>query len=165
MKAHLLYARYVFRHKYFVFLAGLKLGVPLWRLILHDWTKFLPREWIPYVDFFYGKKPTTSTESGYKHQFDNSDSDFNIAWNHHQKKNDHHWQYWIITLDRGETFCLPMSKYALLEMIADWIGAGRAQGKPNTWEWYAANKTKIQLHPDTRSEVDYLIEKLRKDSA
>ena len=54
MKAHALYLRYLLRHKWFVFQAGRKTGAPLWRLILHDWSKFTPAEWAPYARMFYG---------------------------------------------------------------------------------------------------------------
>lgn len=52
MNAHLRYASYVARHKWFVLMAGLKTGAPLWRLLIHDWTKLLPCEWFPYVRAF-----------------------------------------------------------------------------------------------------------------
>lgn len=51
---HFAYLRYVVRHKVAVFRACRMLGVPLWRAIAHDWTKFLPCEWTPYVRWFYG---------------------------------------------------------------------------------------------------------------
>ena len=39
---------------------------------------------------------------------------------------------------------------AMKEMLADWRGAGRAQGKPDVRGWYEANKDKMDLHPHTR---------------
>lgn len=39
-------------------------------------------------------------------------------------------------------------------MIADWMGAGRALGKPDTALWYAQNYDKIKLHPETRTLID-----------
>ena len=44
------------RHKWFVLLAGLKTKVPLWRLLVHDWTKFFPAELPHYQRQFFGKK-------------------------------------------------------------------------------------------------------------
>ncbi len=41
MKRHINYFKYVVRHKWFVFLAGIKLGVPIMSLIIHDWDKFV----------------------------------------------------------------------------------------------------------------------------
>ena len=43
------------------------------------------------------------------------------------------------------------------EMVADWIGAGLAQGKPDVAAWYAANAAKMVLHDDTRALVERLI--------
>lgn len=142
---HWQYLKYVLRHKWFVLLAGLSLRVPIWQLILHDWDKFLPDEWFPYARTFYAP-------DGQK-QYVESDA-FTLAWNAHQKRNKHHWQYWMITWDRGETECLPMSDKHRREMLADWMGAGRALGKPDTALWYTQNDHKIRLHPDTRAWIE-----------
>lgn len=161
MKAHWLYLKYVLRHKWFVFLACWQLDVSLWRAIKHDWTKFLPSEWFPYVEYFYSPKRPDVGTTGYNHALHQDDAAFNVAWNHHQKHNDHHWQHWVLLYDDGGILTLPMPDSCRREMLADWRGAGRAQGRPNTWEWYAANKDKMQLHPLTREWVEIEIEKLR----
>lgn len=88
---HLAYLKYVVRHKWFVFLEGRKMGVPLLNLILHDWTKFLPVEWGSYARAFY----QPDGKGWYK-----PDPAFFVAWNHHQKHNRHHWQYWLLALDQ-----------------------------------------------------------------
>lgn len=157
MKAHWQYLKYVLRHKWFVFLYCLEYGLA-WRGIKHDWSKFLPSEWYPYVDFFYRGTPSTKTGGSIAKR---ATPQFEIAWNHHQKRNDHHWQYWIRLGDDGTTLVLPMPHKVRLEMLADWRGAGRALGKPNTWEWYEANKEKMQLHPETREWVEGELAKLK----
>jgi hypothetical protein len=43
---HWRYLRYLCRHKWFVAVAGLHLGVGLWRLLIHDYSKFFPSEWL-----------------------------------------------------------------------------------------------------------------------
>jgi hypothetical protein len=53
VRAHLRYASYVTRHKWFVFRAGLKTRAPLWRLLIHDWSKLSRAEWTPYVWSFW----------------------------------------------------------------------------------------------------------------
>lgn len=148
MKAHLAYLRYVLRHKKFVFLACLHLGVPVWRAVFHDWDKFLPDEWLPYVRTFY--KDDGSSQY-------NETPDFAEAWNRHQKRNRHHWQYHLLTWDRGETIALPMPETDVREMVADWIGAGAALGKPDTAGWYSKNSDKMILHPETRMQVEKLL--------
>lgn len=149
MKRHLAYLRYVLRHKWFVLLAGWKLGCPLWRLLLHDMSKFRPSEWKAYAYTFYnedGTKRYLETEA------------FNRAWLLHQHRNPHHWQYWMLRLDRGDTVCLEMPETYAYEMVADWLGAGRAiSGKWEVQEWYDKNKDKIKLHQYTKDLVEHLI--------
>jgi hypothetical protein len=160
---HLKYLRYVLRHKWFVFVECLKLGVPLWIAVFHDWDKFLPDEWFPYVGYFHGTylyKNVSDIPGGlkslgiYPKTKADADREFADAWNAHQKRNKHHWQYWLITWDRGDTECLPMPDVYAREMLADWRGAGIALGKPDTAAWYAQNKDKMKLHPDTRAWIE-----------
>lgn len=150
---HWKYLSYVLRHKWFVFLAACKLGIP-WLGLIHDWSKFLPSEWFPYANFFYGKKPTQRDSTGYYKPQNTGDKAFDFAWFLHQKRNKHHWQYWLLPLDDGGVKALEMPTRYVAEMMADWRGAGRAQGKPDTKAWYLAHKDIMILHPDTR----YLIE-------
>jgi hypothetical protein len=53
----------------------------------------------------------------------------------------------------------PMSEPAVREMVYDWMGAGRAQKSTgNHIDWYKKNKDKLRLHPDTRNQVEALLE-------
>ena len=159
MMPHLRYLRYVLRHKWYVFLACRRLGVPLRQAILHDWSKFLPVEWFPYVRFFYGPRPIQRDATGY-YDAASVGGDFDRAWLHHQHFNAHHWQHWVLRQDDGSFRALPMPERFAREMVADWIGAGRAQGKPDVRGWYAANREKLLLDPATRSYVERLLERL-----
>jgi hypothetical protein len=141
------YASYLARHKWFVFRAGLRTRVPLWRLVIHDWSKMSRAEWGPYVRSFYGPRRTAEVKS-----------DFDRAWLHHQHKNPHHWQSWILREDNGNVKTLEIPEHFVREMVADWMGAGRAiTGKWEVGEWYAKNREKIQLHPSSRALVERLI--------
>ena len=119
------YLKYVLRHKWYVFLECVKLGIPI-RGITHDLSKFLPDEFIPYALHFYGGIKTGRDETGYYKPTDTGDPDFEMAWLLHQKRNDHHWQWWILPEDDGGTKILEMSEGACKEMLADWRGAGKA---------------------------------------
>jgi hypothetical protein len=145
MKPHLQYASYVARHKWFVFLAGLKTGAPLWRLVIHDWSKLTPAEWGPYVRTFYDKSRKRPGE-------------FDAAWLHHQHRNPHHWQHWVLREDDGDTKAIRMPDVLVREMVADWMGAGRAiTGKWDLDEWFGANRHKMVLHQDTEELVFELV--------
>ncbi len=145
VKAHLRYAKYVARHKWFVLLAGRKTHAPLWRLLIHDWSKLTPTEWGPYVRKFYMPDKTNSAE-------------FDLAWLHHQHHNPHHWQHWLLRQDDGMHRVLSMPEDVVREMVADWMGAGRAiTGRWEIVEWYESNADKIRLHSKSRKLVERLI--------
>jgi len=146
MMKHLRYLKYVLLHKWYVFLAGRKTGVSLWRLLIHDFSKFSRVEWKPYVDKFYG-------DGGERDQFD-------VAWNHHQKANSHHWQYWVEP-EHGNFRMIEMPEQDVFEMVADWAGAGRGiTGESNPTEWYEEQYQKIMLHPRTRILVEIVLAKV-----
>lgn len=135
------------RHKWFVFLAGLKTHTPLWQLVIHDWSKFTLSEAPHYGRQFFGKA--------------DDPLGFSTAWNHHQKANKHHWEYWVMVSGhtRGgfpDGSPLPMPDRYAREMVADWMGAARAyEGKwpmnLEGWKWWQTNFDKIVVHPETRT--------------
>lgn len=140
------YLAYVLRHKWFVFIECCHLGVP-WRGLLHDLSKFLPSEFLPYARHFYGRPgPHAAADSG--------EEAFNLAWLKHQKRNKHHWQWWVLRFDDGTVRALEMPDEYRREMVADWRGAGKAQGKPDTRAWYEANRGKMVLGLETRAWVE-----------
>lgn len=150
IRRHLAYLRYVLRHKYYVW-RGCQIvgGLSLWRAIVHDWDKFLPDEWFPYARAFYAP-------DGNKQYVESPE--FAAAWNKHQKRNRHHWQWHLITWDRGDTEALPMPEIDVREMAADWIGAGWAiTGNPDPRPWYEKNREKIKLHPASRELLEELL--------
>lgn len=143
------YLRVVLRHKWFVFLECCKLGVP-WLGLIHDWSKFLPSEFKAYAQYFYGSwgddKPQWLEDA------------FDLAWLHHQHRNKHHWQRWLLTLDSarsdGKLIPLTMPDRYRREMLADWRGAGRAYGNLDTVKWYVKNCNQIQIDGTTRDWVE-----------
>jgi hypothetical protein len=130
------------------------MGIPLLG-ILHDWSKFLPSELIPYANFFYKKKVRDKT--GYYKPTDTGDPKFDFAWLLHQKRNKHHWQWWILPKDDGGMKVIDMPDKYRKEMMADWRGAGKALGTPGTKSWYQNNKNKMNLHPSTRAWVEKML--------
>lgn len=146
---HLNYLKYILRHKWYVLIACFSFKVSLWQAIIHDCSKFTKAEWWPYVNAFYA--PDGSSRY-------NETSEFNIAWLKHQNRNPHHWQYWLITWDRGNTEPLLMPEKYVREMVADWAGAGKAiTGKWELSAWYEKNKKNIILHPKTRKFAERII--------
>lgn len=164
MIRHLSYLKYVLRHKWFVFYAGLKIGVPLWRLLIHDWSKFTPAEWLPYSRMFYnedGTKATPARGATRDKRILNERAAFDYAWLHHQHASPHHWQHWLLREDDGGTKRLRMPDHFVREMVADWAGAGRAI--KGTWEfreWFFQNLPKLVMHPETLIDVRKYVDEL-----
>jgi hypothetical protein len=165
MKAHTEYLKYVLRHKWFVFKACLRLGVPLRLAIVHDLSKFSPQEWGAYVHTFFnsdGTKKDLRKQASYDPNNTGEVTEFSFAWMHHQR-NKHHWQAWISIGDSGNLKAVPMPEVYIREMIADWVGAGSAiTGNSDPSEWYEKNKGKMILHSETRLFAESLIRGLTK---
>jgi hypothetical protein len=116
-----------------VLVAGLRLRVPLWQLLTHDWSRFTPGEFLVCAPKHAGlPSPRYLTVNA-----------------HHQRLHPHHWEYW-----QGRE----MPERFAREMVADWFGRGRAfHGRWEAAEWYAANRDAVTLHPSTRAFVESLL--------
>ncbi len=122
-------------HLHWVRVAGAQLGVPPTQLLLHDKSKWSEPEFSAYANHLSGE--------------DNQE-EYRQALAHHFAKNAHHWEHWL--LDNGTP--VPMPENYALEMIADWLGAGRTYtGKWDMSQWLAENTDRITLHPITRDFV------------
>lgn len=153
VRRHWNYFKYLIRHKYYVFIGIRVCGGSPYRALVHDMSKCLPSEWSPYASTFY--KPDGSGQY-------TPSKDFNIAWLKHIHRNKHHWQYWILRMDSGETIPQEIPQKYVREMVGDWMGAGKAiTGRWEVGEWYDNNKYKMRLHPKTKDEVDALISVVR----
>jgi len=168
MLKYLKYLNYLIRHKWFVLLATIKIKGSIYRALIHDLSKFLPSELIPYTRYFYGEHNNIyegwqgDSEPVKNLYFTVIESDFNLAWCTHIHRNKHHWQYWILHEDSGNTLHLPMPEKYILEMVADWAGAGRAKnGKWDIKKWYRDNYLNIRLNEETRVRIEQILEDLK----
>lgn len=132
-------------HKWWVLVYGRRLGAPLWRLIIHDWSKYLPGE-----HRFYYYRAVDVSINRYDH-----------GWLHHHHVNPHHWQHWVLREDSGTTRCLDMPDHFVREMVADWAAAGMAKsGRLDLAEWYARKRGDILVSERTRGRVEELLDEL-----
>lgn len=158
MRQYISHFKYTLAHKWYVFEECCKRGIPLQGL-LHDLSKFTPIEFAAYANNFF-------EEDGSRREgrpFESSIRDaFAMAWNHHQSSNPHHPTYWAkpsIKKDGTvEIEYVRMPRKFVLEMVSDWIGAGKAQGTADEYEWYVSHRDRIVMHPHTKREVDYYME-------
>ena len=82
MMVYFKYLSYVLRHRWFVFIECCKLGIP-WRGLVHDLSKFIPSEFIPYARYFYGREDTIRRDkTGYYKPTDTGDKAFDLSLIH-----------------------------------------------------------------------------------
>lgn len=149
---HLRYLQYVLKHKYYVFTECLHWRHPILGL-LHDWSKFLPSEWFPYANHFYGKDAE-------KYKNGEPDPKFQCAVHIHLQRNKHHWQWWM-SMDRGSLNVYEMPRKYVEEMLCDWAAAALAkgQGREYSVEWYTRYKGTMVLGPLTKKDVETVVYK------
>jgi hypothetical protein len=129
------------RHKWYVLVAGLRLGVPLWQLLVHDLSKLHPAELRHYAESF-----------GY------AGAD-RWAFNHHVHRNPHHWEHWMM----WDGTILQMPSRYVGEMVADWLGAHRArQGHWDIDDWFTEHGPSMRLHGLTKHRLRVALEHVRR---
>lgn len=143
------------KHKYWVFYYCCKMGIP-WQGIKHDLSKFSPVEFFEGVKYYQG---TSSPIDACK-----KETGYSLAWLHHKGRNRHHYEYWQDNFDTGTTHLQMPEKYQL-EMLCDYLGAGRAyMGKDFTfqkeYEWWQNKKKRAKaMHPE---QIKYIEDSLSK---
>lgn len=129
-----------------------------WRGIKHDLSKYSPTEFFESARYWTGThSPIDEAKKaqGYSH-----------AWLHHRGRNPHHWAYWADNFSEGLTI-LPMPMNDFVEMVCDFLGAGRAySGKgfsytgERTW-WLKERETGCKaMHPANKKMLDIIFSDL-----
>lgn len=155
------YLKYILRHKRFVWVACFKMWLYRQGLI-HDLSKLFPCEFKRYMRYYSMNDKTVKKE-------------FDRAWNHHQKYNPHHWQYWVLVEDGWTVTALEMPKKYVKEMLCDWRGVGRWFAntpeaikkyeyceRHEVYARYHKNKDKILLHDYTKAYVENFLERQKR---
>lgn len=117
----------------------------LTNLQMHDLTKFSANEAFGYA--FYNFKTKQGKEA------------FEKAWHHHKMNNPHHPEYWLNPNKSGEIDPIPMPNEFILEMVVDWIGAGKTYGS-SLEKWLPSNLGKFVFHKETRGKLRNLLREL-----
>ena len=116
----------------------------------HDGSKFSNSEYMPYAQYFYGKK-TDSVKKA-----------FDYAWNDHQKRNQHHWQYWVLINDKDDIKTLDMPYSSIVEMVCDhWAFSWVKDNLYEIFDWYDKNKDKMMLSDYTRKTYESILDKIK----
>lgn len=142
------------KHKYWVGYYCFKAGIP-WRGIKHDLSKFSPTEFWESVKYYQG---TSSPIDACKKA-----NGWSKAWLHHKGRNDHHYEYWQDNFDKGGEALL-MPKECVIELICDYLGAGRAYMGANftykkEYQWWLEKKSEsLAMHPKIKEFIDCVLQ-------
>lgn len=135
-------------HKWYVFRAGLIIGVSVWRLIVHDLSKFSRYEFGRYARNFQGDYSSSPNDQA------RISREFLLAWLHHENRNPHHHGYWVPRTGKSANKPLPMPEEYVREMIADSIGASMAY--TGSWDiavWLNRNGSEWLIHETTLEHI------------
>lgn len=157
MKKYWEYFKYVMEHKKNVFLVCRQQKGMFWHGVFHDLSKFHPKEFKAYANYFYGEWGV-KIEKAYpdKENYTNGQSclsrsylacyrAFDDAWMHHYTHNKHHWNYWI-GRDMPEKY--------IRQMVCDWKAMSIKFGD-TAQAFYIKNYNKMDLTWQTRINVEY----------
>lgn len=157
MKEYWKHFKTVCKHKYFVFKECAACGI-WWQGIIHDFSKFGFTEFVSSAKHFQGNRSPIEAEK--------EEIGYSKAWLHHKGHNKHHWEYWTDFSDDGDIIANEIPYKYVVEMVCDWIGAGKAYNK-NKWtqadpiNYFNAHRKGRYFHPDTEKLLITLQERIR----
>lgn len=160
INTYLSYLKYILEHKKNVFIECWNEGLYS-HAFTHDLSKFNPKEFFPYAEWFYGYNGLKLKEKYNEEQLTNgmscvsknyleSKENFEKAWQHHKDKNKHHWNYW------HERDLMMPTKY-IKQMICDWKAMSRKFGD-TAQEYYLKNFDNFKLHKQSRLCLEKLLD-------
>ena len=129
-----------------------------WQGLTHDLSKYSSTEFWTGAKYYQGIRSPNTAER--------EDKGYSEAWMHHKGRNRHHYEYWTdLSLETKRYESIPMPRKYLAEMVMDRRAACMTyQGKnytPGAALKYLRNSLeKDRMHPQTRQELDYLLEML-----
>ncbi len=106
--------RWIVRHECFA--CGL-----IWNGLVHDVSKYFPSEFGPSAFHFQGNRSPIEAEK--------EQCGYSLAWLHHKGCNRHHWEYWTDFGENGDIVSYKIPYKYVVEMVSDWIGAGKVYSK------------------------------------
>lgn len=143
-------------HKYWVYKYCKLCGIT-WRGIKHDLSKFSPTEFFESIKYYTG---TSSPIDGAKKAMG-----YSKAWFHHRGRNDHHYEMWVDNFDNGG-IPLDMPFECVVEMLCDYLGAGKAYYKENfnylkEFNWFKQKiSNPVAMHIHTKAFIYIVLELL-----
>lgn len=154
-----LHFRTITKHKCLVMRNCFRVGLYKQGL-LHDLSKYSWEEFGTGVNYYQGNRSPNAAEKEQK--------GYSAAWLHHKGRNKHHFEYWIDYAPDKQNGLIGnrMPLRYLIEMVMDRIAASRVyKGDDYTdacpWEYYSREREFLVMHPQTRKQLELLLQLLR----
>ena len=147
----------VCRHKAVVYRECKACGI-WWQGIVHDLSKFSRIEFAPSARYFQGDKSPIEAQK--------AKEGYSIAWLNHKSHNKHHWEWWTDFDKNGAIIANRIPKKYVVEMLCDWIGAGKVYSKEKWTQEEPLNyfnkvKDGRHFHKDTEEVINRFLEIIR----
>lgn len=134
-----------------------------WRGIVHDLSKFHPKEFLESIQYYDGNvSPTVGAKK---------EKGWSEAWQHHKGSNPHHHEYWVDDVDYGMKM-LRMPFDDVMELICDGLGACIAYNRKLTglyqseWSWWINGPMKkATMHPHTRMFIHAMLKQMKEENS
>lgn len=139
----------IIKHKYYVYKECAACGLS-WQGLVHDLSKFSPVEFWSSAKYFQGNRSPIDAEK--------ETLGYSKAWLHHKGHNKHHWEYWTDFDHDGNIIANKIPYKYVVEMMCDWIGAGKAYNK-DIWtqeeplNYYKKVRKGRHFHPETEALI------------
>ena len=144
------YFKTICAHKSVVFHECRACGLT-WQGITHDLSKFSRDEFISSAKYYCADRSP--------HYGDAAENGYSLAWLHHKGCNKHHWEFWTdFYEDNGSIKVNKIPYKYVVEMVCDWIGAGKIYGK-DKWtqssplDYYNQVRAGRHFHPETEKLI------------
>ena len=148
------YFKRVMAHKKLVFKKCWKKGLKK-QAIMHDMSKFLPSEFVPYAKWFNGPHGVKITDivdklnDDIQKEYQMNKRNFEAAVQKHYKRNKHHWDHWATP----ELIFEPIPQKYLDELLCDWESVGVRHGN-SAQEYYLRNYHQIIMRKENRWRLE-----------
>lgn len=130
--------------------------------LLHDMSKYGPREFWVGVKYFQGNRSPNEIER--------RETGVSTAWLHHKGRNKHHLEYWIdYAPELGHRMGgMEMPANYVVEMFCDRVAASQIYRKEqyvdaDPWLYYDRSRDHYLIHPNTAELLERLLLMLRDD--
>ncbi len=153
MKKYWLHFKTVCKHKWIVFKECCACGI-FWQGLVHDMSKFGFTEFVASARHFQGDRSPIDAEK--------EAIGYSMAWLHHKGHNKHHWEYWTDFDKDGQVVANRIPFKYIVEMVCDWIGAGKTYSKEKWTQdeplnYFDKVRPGRHFHPETEKVIVTLL--------